>query len=110
MLFDSEEETRSILRLGDHLVSAVGQKTRDACSQQSGVLGDHDPQRGLSDEIVHALSPVHPHGSSACTRVGPPAGLSIKRRPSSAATRSASPPSPAPVGSAPPLPSSSTST
>jgi hypothetical protein len=43
------------LRLGDYLVSAVGQKSRDACPQQSGVLGDHDPQRGFFDEVVHAL-------------------------------------------------------
>ena len=74
MLIDGEEETRSVLRLGDNPVPAVDQKARDARPQQSGVLGDHDPQRGFSGEFVHALSPVDPHGSSACTRVGPPLG------------------------------------
>ncbi len=61
----------------------------ESLADEDGVLGDHDA-----------------HGSSAVMRVGPPGGLLIVRRPSTAATRAASPASPAPAGSAFPIPSS----
>lgn len=53
----------------------------------------------------------HPHGSSTRSRVPPPAGLSRRRAPPMAATRSLMPARPVPRHmSAPPCPSSATST
>src|SRR3954454_11194653 len=73
---------------------AVLEQPPQALSQQDLVLCDHDPQ-----------------GSSASTRVPDLGGLSIRRLPPSAATRSAMPISPEPPAArAPPTPSSRTVT
>src|SRR5262249_20653155 len=75
-----------------HLDPVVAQQTGEAVSEKRQVLRDH-----------------YAHGSSARIVVGPPGGLVTRRLPSSASTRCLSPLSPAPCGSAPPTPSSLTS-
>src|SRR5215211_4185483 len=91
---DGRDQAGAVADLGDDLDPAVGQQPGQALAQQHGVLGDHDP-----------------HGSSALITVGPPGGLVMVSSPSTAATRSARPRRPLPrAGSAPPAPSSMTST
>ena len=69
----------------------------------------HEPA-GLSNCGDSQISD-HPHGSSTRSRVPPPAGLSRRRAPPMAATRSLMPARPVPRHmSAPPCPSSATST
>src|SRR6478735_1005412 len=77
-----------------HDVELRGPKqARDPLAEQNAVLGNHGA-----------------HGISARIRVPPPIGLQIRRRPSSASTRSATPRNPPPRSvSAPPIPSSVTS-
>src|SRR5262249_18601258 len=92
-----EEELLRVARLADHLEARVLEQTRDALAEKHGVFGEHDAHRYDSK------------GISATTLVPPASGLSIDRRPSSTATRSASPRRPEPpAGSAPPMPSSAT--
>src|SRR4051794_19361897 len=82
-----------VLRLGDDLDAFAAEERSDALAHEPAVVGDHDP-----------------HGSSAVTTVPAPRGLRMRRVPSSAATRSASPWRPVPaVSSAPPTPSSAIS-
>src|ERR1019366_6892028 len=76
---------------GDHVVARVDEQPGESLTEEDRVLGDHDA-----------------HGSSTWMTVGPPGGLSMRRWPSTPATRSASPERPPPVGSAPPTPSSRT--
>src|SRR5581483_4891105 len=79
---------------GDDVVAGVGQESGQPRPQQDGVFGDHDA-----------------HGSSTVRMVGPPGGLTIRSVPSTAWTRSARPARPVPrLVSAPPMPSSVTST
>src|SRR6185437_15923613 len=78
---------------GDHVEAVVAQQALQAVAQQREILGDH-----------------YSHGSSARTVVGPPGGLMTRSVPSSASTRRRKPLSPPPSASAPPLPSSWTST
>ena len=68
-----------------------------------------EPCQALTDDD-RVVGEDHAHGMAAVTRVPRPGGLSITRRPSSASTRSRKPLSPAPPASAPPIPSSVTST
>ena len=63
----------------DDVEPVVAQEPRQAVAQQREILGDHDP-----------------HGITARTVVGPPAGLEISSVPSSASTRRARPLSPDP--------------
>src|SRR5215213_10827873 len=91
---NGRDQAGAVADLGHDLDPAVGQQPGQALAQQDGVLGDHDP-----------------HGSSARITVGPPGGLVTVSWPSTAATRSARPRRPLPrAGSAPPAPSSMTST
>ena len=84
----------AVSQRADHFESVVGEETLEALAQEHAVFGDHDP-----------------HGISALTRVPPPSGVQIRSRPPSASTRSASPRRPEPRSvSAPPMPSSTTST
>ena len=79
---------------GHDLLAGVDEQAGEAGAQQDGVFGDHDA-----------------HGSSTITVVGPPVGLTTCIRPPRAATRSARPCRPLPrAASAPPTPSSATST
>ena len=66
-------------------------------------------RRGRSGQVL-AERPERRSGIAAVTRVRRPGGLSTSSRPSSTASRSASPTSPDPSGRAPPCPSSRTST
>src|SRR3954470_16489101 len=94
VLADRRPEPIRVLDGGHHLVAAVLEQPPEALSQQDLVLCDHDSQ-----------------GSSASTRVPDLGGLSIRRLPPSAATRSAMPISPEPPAArAPPTPSSRTVT
>src|SRR5262249_46839011 len=78
---------------GDDLEAAVPEQSREAVAQKREILGDHDA-----------------HGITAWTNVGPPGGLVTAHAPSSAWTRRRSPARPDPARSAPPRPSSVTST
>src|SRR6185437_14177579 len=77
---------------GHHLDVVVAQQTGHPIPEQDVILGDD-----------------YSHGSSARIVVGPPRGLVTERRPSSASTRRRRPRRPEPSGSAPPWPSSRTS-
>src|SRR3954454_9642799 len=89
-----EQQIVGRLALCDDLEFSVCQKPRKSFSQKDTVLGDR-----------------YPHGSSARTRVPPPAGLQTRSTPPRASTLSASPRKPEPPSlSAPPAPSSTTST
>src|SRR4051794_34847006 len=70
------------------------------------VPGRPHTERGFGENC----DPGYGSGSCARTLVPPPGGLSTSSEPPSAAIRSASPRSPDPCGSAPPRPSSATST
>jgi len=91
---DGAEQLVAVLDGGDDVETRLGQEALEPGTQQHRVLRDHEA-----------------HGSSTTSRVGPPGGLDNASRPSTAATRLASPGSPDPEArSAPPSPSSSTST
>ena len=78
----------------DDVEARLGEQPREPLAQEHRVVGED-----------------HSHGISACTTVPRPGGLSTSSRPPSASTRSASPRSPVPrAPSAPPTPSSATST
>jgi hypothetical protein len=87
------QQLLAVAHLGGNLDGGGLKDPGQALAEQHRVVGDHDP-----------------HGSSALIRVPWPAGLSTRRRPSRAATRSARPRRPEPLGSAPPTPSSPIST
>ena len=89
---DVLEELVGVAGLGDDVDPAVGEEAGEALADDDGVVGED-----------------HPHGIAAVTRVPWPGALSTRRWPSRASTRSRSPRSPAPSGSAPPTPSSVTS-
>ena len=72
-------QRRRVAGRGDDVVPGVGEQAGQALPEQRGVLADHDA-----------------HGSTASTTVPRPAGLSTSSVPPAAATRSASPASPAP--------------
>src|SRR5439155_20549926 len=83
-----------VASLPDHLEAGLLEQPHDTFAQQHGVFGDD-----------------HPHGKLARRVVPSSSALARSRRPSSAATRSWRPRSPEPCsGSAPPTPSSLTST
>jgi hypothetical protein len=86
---DRPQELLGVAVGRDDLMAGLGQQPGQSLPQQHRILGDHDP-----------------HGSTAEMIVGPPDGDSTERVPSTPATRSARPDSPAPPGSAPPIPSS----
>src|SRR3954447_26545140 len=80
--------------LPDDVEAGLAEQPHDALAQENIIVGDD-----------------HPHGRSARIVVPSPGRLVTWRRPSSASTRSANPRSPVPRrGSAPPAPSSATST
>src|SRR5207247_10909425 len=86
-------------RLADALEPRLLEQAGDALAEKHGVFGEDD---------AHGYDS---RGISATILVPPAGGLSTRRLPSSTATRSASPRRPEPaVGSAPPTPSSATST
>ena len=94
VLGDGRDQLLGVAGLPDDVEAGLAEQQRDPFAQQHRVVGDH-----------------YAHGISALSRVPPAGGLQIFRRPSSASTRSASPRRPEPsFGSAPPLPSSVTST
>ena len=70
-------DIRLVAATNRDLEAAILEQADQTLAQQREVLGDHDP-----------------HGSSALSVVGPPAGLSTTSDPSSARTRSASAPKP----------------
>src|SRR5262249_43216654 len=90
---DRARERVAVGHRRDDVEAVVAQQPRQPVAQQREILRDHDP-----------------HGITALIVVGPPAGLVTSSDPSSASTRRRSPASPLPVGSAPPLPSSTIST
>src|SRR3954453_2004581 len=93
MALDIPYEILRAARLRDHVDPGAAQEEFDACAGEQAVVRDHAP-----------------HGSSAMTTVPAPGGLTTRRLPCSASTRSASPRSPEPLASsAPPTPSSATS-
>src|SRR4029079_17694510 len=89
-----EKQLFGVPALSDHLEPVVGEQAGETLAEQNTVLGDG-----------------YAHGISALTRVPPPSGVQIRRRPPSASTRSARPRRPEPCSvSAPPIPSSTIST
>ena len=86
---DGAQERLGVARGGHDAVAGLGEQPGQALAQQDGILRDH-----------------YPHGSSTAMIVGPPDGDSTDIRPSTPDTRSDRPRSPAPAGSAPPMPSS----
>src|SRR5215217_2705756 len=91
---DLEHELVRVPGLADDLEPGLVEDARDALAKENGVLCQD-----------------YPHGISARIRVPCPGALSTCRRPSRASTRSARPRRPEPFsGSAPPTPSSATST
>src|SRR3954452_5567529 len=88
------QEIVGVTALGDGLTACLSEQTAQALPQEDAVLCNR-----------------YAHGSSAFTRVPPPAGVQTRNRPPSASTRSASPRRPVPRSvSAPPTPSSTIST
>src|SRR5262249_42680629 len=91
---DLAQQVLGVARLADDLHAGVLEQPRDAFAQQHAVVGQ-----------------PYTHGICARTVVPMPGGLTTSRRPSTIVSRSASPRSPVPdAGSAPPTPSSRTST
>lgn len=98
MLLDRRQQLLRVPRLGHHREPGHLHHLDQPDPQQHGVLGDHG-------------TPHIGHGSSTLIMVGPPTGLLIRKVPSTDRTRWASPFSPVPRdGSAPPGPSSATTT
>ncbi len=94
MLLHGVEQRVRIADAGDHVDSLAAQQQYEPFPEQRIVLGHH-----------------YPHGITAVTVVGPPAGLSTCNVPSCASTRPRIPASPEPSPTtAPPEPSSVTST
>ena len=79
------EQPAGVAERRDDLVAVLGEQAGDALAQQHRVLGDHDA-----------------HGSSATIIVGPPSGLAMRSRPSTAVTRSRRPRQPAAADARPP--------
>ena len=91
---DDAQQPGAVLGLGDDLDVVLAQQRDDALAQQRLVLGDHDP-----------------HGSSARIVVPPPGGLATRERAVERLDAVAQPGQAAAArGSAPPGPSSATST
>ena len=89
-----EHQLVGVRGLADDLEAGVGEDAGDAFPEEDGIFGED-----------------YAHGISARILVPSPGRLTIPRRPSRASTRSARPRRPEPrFGSAPPTPSSSTST
>src|SRR5262249_43733024 len=94
LLLHLAQQLVGIARLADNFEAGLGEQASHALAEEQRVVGDHDT-----------------HGISALSRVPTPGGLSRTSVPPSASTRSDSPRSPdPPAGSAPPSPSSATST
>src|SRR5438034_3431927 len=91
---DFQHQLVGVSGLAHDLETSFFENSGDAFPKEDGIVGDH-----------------YPHGISARMRVPAPGLLSTRSTPSRASTRSTSPRSPEPwVGSAPPRPSSETST
>ena len=99
---DLAQQVLGVAGLAGDLEARVLEQAHEALAQQHGVLGDDDFQWGIG--CAHT-------GISARRVVPDPGGESSAREPSSAPTRSTRPRRPEPrPGSAPPTPSSRTST
>src|SRR3954451_23158063 len=90
---DCVDERVAVLHRIHDVEVVVAEEARQPVAEQCEVLGDHDA-----------------HGITARTIVPPPARLSTASMPSSAPTRRSRPRNPFPEASAPPRPSSATST
>src|SRR4029450_8066733 len=91
---DFEQKVVRVSALGDDVDPCLAEEPGEALAKKDAVLCDR-----------------YAHGISALTRVPPPIGVQIRRRPPSASTRSASRRRPLPPSlSAPPIPLSTTST
>src|SRR5882724_1120920 len=91
---DGMVQSVRVAGLGDDVKPALAEDAHQTFAKEHGVFRDYDAQ-GISPTI----------------RVPPSAGLSTRKRPPSASTRSARPRRPEPFpATAPPIPSSSTST
>src|SRR5699024_6964303 len=131
---DRAQQGGAVAHRGDHLVARLGQQAFQACAQQHGVVGDHDPHRAVSwgsgreasaGAVVSCAAgatgisctvaaPAPGRGSSGITAIStvpPPGGLATSRWPPVARTRSVRPArpveSPPRLTAAPPRPSSS---
>src|SRR2546430_1674482 len=92
--FHARQQIVGVAALSNYVHSGLAEETRNAFSEQHAVFGER-----------------YAHGISALNRVPPPRGVQMRNLPPSASTRSARPRRPEPRSvSAPPIPSSTTST